>query len=214
MGELAKAWTLGLQHGDAKQAAAAAAPPACIQVAVTLKHFVANSLEGGSASDEGLGRHTIDVNVSKYLLADEYWPAFRAAIRGAGAKGVMCSYNSVNGIPTCLSPLMKAAREAWNFTGYVTSDSDAVGDAWSSHHYVKSAAEASCLAVRDGGCDVDSGNTYYDSLLQGVAAGNCSMDDVDRALFNTMRVRFDLGLFDQPKSRCPSVHARCTQPPL
>ena len=40
--------------------------------------------------------------------------------------------NEVNGVPTCLSPLMKAAREAWNFTGYVTSDSDSIADAWAS----------------------------------------------------------------------------------
>ena len=43
----------------------------------------------------------------------------------------------VNGIPTCLDPLMKAARAAWNFTGYVTSDSDAVSDAWRRHRYVQ-----------------------------------------------------------------------------
>ena len=80
----------------------------------------------------------------------------------------MCSYNSVNGEPTCTSPLMKAAREAWGFTGYVTSDSDAVGDAYRSHHYVQTGAEASCLAVKDGQCDIDSGNTFYDNLLDGV----------------------------------------------
>ena len=45
----------------------------------------------------------------------------------------------VNGIPSCLDPLMKAARESWNFTGYVTSDSDAVEDAWKRHGYVKTA---------------------------------------------------------------------------
>ena len=65
---------------------------------------------------------------------------------------------------------MKAARAAWGFTGYVTSDSDAVSDAWKKHHYVKTGAEASCLALKDGQCDIDSGNTFYDNLLAGVAA--------------------------------------------
>lgn len=64
------------------------------------------------------------------------------------------------GVPTCGDPLMKAARDAWNFTGYVTSDSDAVKDIYASHGYVKTAAEASCVAIRDGGCDVNSGDTY------------------------------------------------------
>jgi hypothetical protein len=102
----------------------------------------------------------------------------------------------VNGKPTCLDPLMKAARAAWNFSGYVTSDSDAVGDAWRTHHYAKTGGEASCMALRDGQCDIDSGNTFYNNLLLGVAAKKCSMADVDRALFNSFRVRFELGLFD------------------
>ena len=92
--------------------------------------------------------------------------------------------------------MMKAARDAWNFSGYVTSDSDSVADIWTSHHYVPTAAQASCLAVRDGGCDIDSGNTYADSLLKGVSEGHCTMADVDAALYNTMKVRFELGLFD------------------
>lgn len=186
MGELGTAWTKGLQGDD----------PQYLQIAVTLKHFDANSLEGGAAADEGFNRHTVDVNLTKYLLADYYWPAFRASIRNGNAKGVMCSYNNVNGRPTCTDPLMRAARATWNFTGYVTSDSDAVEDAWDQHHTFATAAEASCAAVRDGQCDIDSGNTYYNSLLDGVAAGHCAMEDVDRALFNTFRVRFELGLFD------------------
>jgi beta-D-xylosidase 4 len=91
---------------------------------------------------------------------------------------------------------MKAARASWNFSGYVTSDSDAVGDACHSHHYAKTCAEASCMALRDGQCDIDSGNTYYGNLLLGVAAKKCTMADIDRALFNSFRVRFELGLFD------------------
>ena len=184
MGELGVGWTEGLQNNPAE--------PRFTQVAVTLKHYDGNSLEDSA----GFTRHTADANLTNYLLADYYWVAFRAAITRADAKGVMCSYNSVNGIPTCLSPLLKAARESWNFTGFVTSDSDSVADAWDQHHYVKTAAEASCRAVKDGGCDIDSGNTYYDNLGAGVKAGHCSQADVDRAVANTLRVRFDLGLFD------------------
>ena len=99
----------------------------------------------------------------------------------------------MNGKPTCLDPLMKAARAAWNFSGYVTSDSDAVGDAWRTHHYAKTGGEASCMALKDAQCDIDSGNTFYDNLLVGLAAKKCSMADVDRALFNSFRVRFELG---------------------
>ena len=85
MGELGTAWTRGLQEGRGKETR-------FVQVAVTLKHFDANSVEGGSTGpmgSKGLGRHTIDVNISKYLLAEYYWPAFKAPIRHADAKGVV-----------------------------------------------------------------------------------------------------------------------------
>ena len=90
MGELGVAWTHGLQVGEGDD-------PKFLQVAVTLKHFDANSVEGGATGtegDHGLGRHTVDPNISKYLLSDYYWPAFKAAIRRADAKGVMCSCKS------------------------------------------------------------------------------------------------------------------------
>ena len=135
MGELGTAWTLGLQQN--------AEDPRYVQVAVTLKHFDANSLE----NSDGFTRHTVDANVSKHALADYYWPAFKSSIR-AGARGVMCSYNAVNGKPTCADPLMRAARAAWGFSGYVTSDSDSVADIWRSHKYVPTAEQASCLAIR------------------------------------------------------------------
>lgn len=117
----------------------------------------------------------------------------------------MCSYNAVNGVPTCLSPLLRNARELWTnsspWGGYITSDSDSVADATHSHHYTTSDANASCLAVKAGGDDIDSGNTYYNSLLQGVGAGLCTMADVDAAVRNTLRVRFEMGLFDPPDAQ-------------
>jgi len=203
MGQLGVAWTRGLQEGD---------DPGHLLVAITLKHFVANAVEGKwttggtwGTHNATVNRHTVDAIISKHDLVDTYWPAFRTAIRDADAQGVMCSYNSVNGKPTCLDPLMRAARHAWGFTGYVTSDSDSVADAWTptAHHYVHSAAAASCAAVALGGCDVDSGDTFKDGLLEGVrnqtrAYAACTMAAVDVALAHTLRVRFRLGLFDPP----------------
>ena len=100
-------------------------------------------------------------------------------------------------MPTCLDTrLNKVLRDTWGYTGYITSDTDAVGDAWKEHKYVKTAGEASCLAIKNGGCDMNSGGTYFESLADGVAAGFCNMSDVDTALLHTMRLRFELGLFD------------------
>ena len=160
--------------------------------------MVANNLED---TPRGFSRETFDANVSNQLLADYYYPAFRASIVAADVKGVMCALNAVRGKPACLSPLLKAARDAWHFSGYVTSDTGGVSDFDSVPGYRKTKAEASCLAIKEGGCDVDSGSTYFTSLLNATAAGLCSMDDVDRAVFNSLRVRFELGLFDKKEDQ-------------
>ena len=228
MGAVAASFTRGFQFGGGD-----ANSTKHLTGILTLKHYVANSLENtlikqnvtvdGQRYTEGdlIGRHTVDVHVSNSMLQN-YLAAFRAAAKAGAkvhllsfsslidcavyflthscAKGMMCSYNEVNGIPTCLSPMLKKARELWTgrvpWGGYITSDSDSVADAYQSHHYVSDPANASCMAVRDGGDDVDSGNTYYSHLADGVKAGFCTMNDVDAAVRNTLTVRFELGLFD------------------
>lgn len=89
MGELATAWTHGLQSprpsllNKSRQ---------LLQVVVTLKHFAVNSLENTAPWT----RHTFDANatfgVDKFVLADYYWRPFEAAIKAGDARGVMCSY--------------------------------------------------------------------------------------------------------------------------
>jgi beta-glucosidase-like glycosyl hydrolase len=116
--------------------------------------------------------------------------------------------NAVQGIPTCLSPLIRGAREAWGFKGYVTSDSDSVENAYDArggHDYPQpdpTPQKAVALALTKGQCDINSGDTYNNYLLNATEGGpavapfKVTMDDVDRALFNSLKQRFDLGLFD------------------
>lgn len=217
MSDIGVAWTKGLQEGEDSR---------FVKIAITLKHFVANSVEGswlpnGTWSPVGpINRHTIDVNLSNHTLADYYFRPFKESIK-AGAKGVMCAYNSVNGVPMCLSEDMRNARETWGFDGYVTSDSDSVDDAYNTHHYTANLSQATGMALHSGGCDIDSGDTYYQNIESALDEGSSSasfdsfagasdhmylcyvvgsgfmqQEDLDRALFNTFRVRFELGLFD------------------
>ena len=69
------------------------------QAVVTLKHFDGQTVE----DSDGWNRHTISANVSKYMLADTYFPAFERSIKG-GAKGVMCACECATAI------LFSAAR--------------------------------------------------------------------------------------------------------
>ena len=77
-------------------------------------------------------------------MADTYLPAFQACVQGGGASSVMCSYNSVRGVPACASRalLQQQLRGQWDFQGVVVSDCGAVQTAFSKHHYKRSGAEA------------------------------------------------------------------------
>lgn len=119
----------------------------------------------------------------------------------------MCSYNAVMGVPTCLSNLMKNARAQWGFNGYVTSDTDSVHDAYASHQYPQpnpTPERATALALLQGQCDINSGDTYNGEIFSALAGHNMgslnlTINDLNVALFHSLRQRFDLGLFD-PKA--------------
>eukprot|EP00039_Didymoeca_costata_P012074 m.172780 g.172780 ORF g.172780 m.172780 type:complete len:496 (+) comp15376_c0_seq11:1035-2522(+) len=82
------------------------------------------------------------------------------------------------------------------FSGYTTSDTDAVADAYDPHKYFPSREAACCGSITKGRCDINSGLTYVHNLLQGVAEKLCTMNDVDAAVARTMKVRMEMGLFD------------------
>jgi len=170
-----------------------------LKTIVTLKHWDAYSLE----DSDGFTRNNFNAVVSNFALQDTFWPAFRASVVDGGAKGVMCSYNAVNGKPTCANDFLASVlRGTWGFTGYITSDTDAVENVWQpfprGHQYVNTTAEGACVAIRNGTTDVCSGSSYHDGLMDAVAQGLCSRADVDAALYRTMMVRMQLGLFDAP----------------
>ena len=183
-GVFGTAYTKGLQEGE---------DPRFLQAIVTLKHWDAYSLEDA----DGRTRHDFDAIISNFTLADTYWPAFKASVQEGKAHGVMCSYNSVNGVPTCANAFLDhVLRDEWGFDGYITSDTGAVADIYKNHHYSPTAEAATCAALRDGGCDLDSGSVYSPHLLPALAQGLCDMSDVKQALRRTLGLRFRLGLFD------------------
>ncbi|ETO19723.1 hypothetical protein RFI_17507 [Reticulomyxa filosa] len=120
---------------------------------VTLKHFDAYSLE----SYNGTTRYNFNAIVSPYMFSDTYWPAFRISVQHGGAKGVMCSYNSVNGVPSCCNNylLNQVLRKTWGFQGYIVSDSGAIEDIYTSHNYTTSLGQAVQFAL-EATCDMES----------------------------------------------------------
>jgi beta-glucosidase-like glycosyl hydrolase len=183
-GSYGTAYTQGLQDvgGDPKYR----------QATVTLKHWVAYSVE----SYHGTTRHNFNAKVSPYDLSSSFFPAWEKVVKEGGAKGVMCSYNMLNGKPTCGNAnLTKYLREDWGFTGYITSDTDSCADILNSHKFEKTGE----LATRDclvGGTDIDSGSTYKNYLAKAVQEGSVNRTLVDAALHNSFKMRFEMGMFD------------------
>lgn len=70
-------------------------------------------------------------------LVDSYMRPFQACVEKGKVSSLMCSYNAVNGVPSCANDwlLKTIARENWGFDGYITSDCDADEDVYDKHHY-------------------------------------------------------------------------------
>jgi beta-glucosidase len=190
-GRMAVAFVTGMQGDD----------PKYLRVIATPKHFAVHS------GPEPV-RHTINVVVSRHDLEDTYLPAFRAAVVEGRAGSVMCSYNSVNGVPACANSflLQNQLREAWKFSGYVVTDCDAIDEILSTHHFTRTIAEAAAISMKagvDNEC-VDSyapatGNSDYVKYLDAVKLGLVNESDVDKSVKRLLTARFRLGLFDPPE---------------
>ena len=81
-------------------------------------------------------------------LNGTYFPAFQSCAQRGRATGVMCSYNAVNGVPSCASKylLTDLLRDKWGFDGYITSDCGAVSDVQFNHKYTDT-NDSTCVDV-------------------------------------------------------------------
>ena len=146
------------------------------KVGACCKHFFAYSLEDA----DGFNRHNFNAKVSPRDLAETYNPPFAMCV-AAQPEQIMCSYNEVNGVPTCLDADAQNGylRKELGWDGVIFSDCDAIGDAYKTHKYVGSAAAAAAEGIKNG-CDMDCGSTYKASnLAEAVSEGILATSDID-----------------------------------
>ncbi|VAH53427.1 unnamed protein product [Triticum turgidum subsp. durum] len=110
---------------------------------------------------------------------------------------VMCSYNKVNGKPTCADKdlLSGVIRGDWKLNGYIVSDCDSVDVLYTQQHYTKTPEEAAAITIKSG-LDLNCGNFLAEHTVAAVQAGELSEEDVDRAITNNFIMLMRLGFFD------------------
>lgn len=157
----------------------------------TLKHFVAYGIPEG-------GHNGNPSNVGERDLHENFLPAFKTAVE-EGALSVMTSYNSIDGVPSTGNPelLRKVLKEDWGFEGFVVSDLVSIDGLFSDHHVAKDKEDAGIMAM-NAGVDVDLGANCYALLKEAVEAGKVSGKVLDEAVGRVLRLKFELGLFDNP----------------
>src|SRR5260370_7001535 len=94
----------------------------------------------------------------------------------------MCAYNRTDTEPCCANKTLitDILRKEWGFNGYVVSDCGAISDIWKGHHFAKTEAQASAMAVK-AGTDLACGREYR-SLIQAVKERLITEPDLHVAL--------------------------------
>lgn len=160
-------------------------------IAACVKHFCAYGFCEG-------GRDYNRVEISEQRLREDVLPPFRACV-DAGALSLMPSFNDINGVPSSVNRwlLRDILRGEWGFTGATISDANAVGECIA-HGVCADGADAAKQAL-EAGMDIDMGSGCYPEHLEAlVRAGELEEALLDQAVENVLRLKFSLGLFENP----------------
>lgn len=163
-------------------------------VVATLKHFV------GYGVSEG-GMNWAPAHIGERELREIFLLPFEAAIKEGKAKSVMNAYHELDGIPCGASKklLRNVLREEWNFDGIVVSDYFAINSIMD-YHKVASDKEQAAIKALTAGIDVElpAFDCYKEPLKKAVESGKLPITFVDDAVKNILRLKFEMGLFENP----------------
>ena len=182
VGTMATAFVRGLQGDDPDH-----------PVIATLKHFIGYGAGAG-------GRNADPASIGPRELREVYALPFEMAIREGGARGVMPSYNDIDGSPATGSVelLQNLLRVELGFDGLVISDLGAVGQLHTKHGVADGSAAAMAQALRAGvHLDLASENSAP-TIVDAVHRGLLAEDAVDAAVARVLRAKIDAGLFERP----------------
>ena len=161
-GTMAAAITKGVQHEEGFY--------------VTVKHYACNNQEDN--------RNWVSSNLSERALREIYLRGFEICVRDGGAKGIMTSYNKVNGVyaPNSYDLCTKVLRNEWGFDGVVMTD-------WFSTNKGQGDNAIAMQAGND--LIMPGGGSFKKAILKGVKTGQISEEDVRRCCGNVVKSIFD-----------------------
>ena len=174
-----------------------------LNVAACVKHFA-----GYGFAESGRDYNTVDVN--KNTLHNIILPPFKAAA-DAGALTFMNSFNDLDGIPATGNAYLQTEvlKKEWDFKGFVVSDWGSMGE-MVNHGYAENLKQAAQFAA-NAGSDMDmESHGYVEYLAQLVKEGKVSEEKINDAARRILRVKFQLGLFDNPYKYCDEAREKAT----
>ncbi|HEY3763202.1 MAG TPA: glycoside hydrolase family 3 C-terminal domain-containing protein [Verrucomicrobiae bacterium] len=177
------------------------------QTASLLKHFLANSNENG--------RDDSSSDFDERLFREYYSVPFRMGIVDGGARALMASYNSVNGIPMIVNPVLKSVTvDEWGENGIITTDGGAFKLLMTAHHFTTNSAVAAAAAIKAGiTVFLDHAQTNLVTAISNALAENLlSVTDIDNSVKGNLRVMIKLGLLDPPDNNPYAKIGRGSEP--
>jgi beta-glucosidase len=159
-------------------------------VLACVKHFAAYG-----AAQSGRDYHTVDL--SDRVLRETYLQPYKAAI-DAGAATVMTAFNELDGVPATGNKylLEKILRDEWKFDGFVVTDYTSIMEMLN-HGIAEDTLAAAALAL-EAGVDMDMQSGFFERLPELVKQGKIKESGIDQAVRRVLRMKFELGLFEDP----------------
>lgn len=170
-------------------------------IAACAKHFAAYGF-----AESGKDYNTVDIGTS--TLHNVVFPPFKAAVE-ADVKTFMNAFNVLNGIPATGNAYLQRdiLKGKWNFDGLVVSDWGSIAE-MITHGHAKDGNHAAELAVK-AGSDMDMESyMYVEELAKLVKEGKVDEKLIDDAARRILKVKFELGLFDDPYKYCDEAREK------
>jgi beta-glucosidase len=164
-------------------------------IAATAKHFA-----GYGFVESGRDYNSVDVGTP--TLYNIILPPFKAIVDNNVAT-VMNAFNELNGVPCSANKFLQIGilKNKWDFKGFVVSDWGSYGEMV--NHGFSSDLKDAARAAANGGSDMDMESyAYLNYLKELVDSGKVSVTTIDNAVKRILRLKFEMGLFDNPYKYC------------